>query len=602
MSWDLFDESPLVVLQAPPALPRLSEHPQLVSCRGIWPGPAVRTSKRLRCGVPGSSWADGLCENLHSHVEPCVRSLKASDDHYGKVCAKALHAADAAFDANLLVTARNEGSACVDFCLAQLEEGNWSATCWQEANLLGLGYMLASLLLMDAATADRPQSEAAVVSPLDASSHDVSVRKPVAKYAVHGKGLSSMQAAAGPQKDVPIVCSSRLPAKPVSEAESEYIKKAERIPHEESLDEAMECIGRTAIHLFNIAVTICDKALPSDPPRWVHWVGRILQQANAIAHAAWLPRAASQLQSTAVWAIPAELPQRFIGLLKGPLVDSVAFEELTSIEFFSTYFKSARPLKIRGHLRAAAWGALEYFADLRRLHEEFGDRLVPVNLGSPLINHRGVKHWPLGRLLEEHLLPSNATQEAPPPAGTAKDEEKHCAVAYMSQHHLLHQAPELQELLAVPPYTIGRELLPVNLWLGTRGTVTSLHSDPQENILCQVAGYKYFRLYGLDQTDKLYPTMIRAKNANAFGTSPVRVEAPDESAYPAFGGAQFVEGVLEPGDMLFNQRATGTMCALSQRRAPLTSGLSDVKGSARLTKSQAPAKSSMISRVEAVGS
>ena len=125
-----------------------------------------------------------------------------------------------------------------------------------------------------------------------------------------------------------------------------------------------------------------------------------------------------------------------------------------------------------------------------------------------------------------------------------------CEVMYMSQHHLLHQIPELQRLLAVPPYTLGRELSPTNLWLGSRGTVTSLHSYPSDNLLCQVAGYKYFRLYALDQTSKLYATTMRSKNTNAFGTSPVRVEAP-AAEYPAFLEADFTEGILGPGDMLF---------------------------------------------------
>lgn len=48
------------------------------------------------------------------------------------------------------------------------------------------------------------------------------------------------------------------------------------------------------------------------------------------------------------------------------------------------------------------------------------------------------------------------------------------------------QAPALQQLLAIPPYTLGRELSPANVWLGSRGTVTSLHSDPSDNLLCQV--------------------------------------------------------------------------------------------------------------------
>ena len=74
----------------------------------------------------------------------------------------------------------------------------------------------------------------------------------------------------------------------------------------------------------------------------------------------------------------------------------------------------------------------------------------------------------------------------------------------------------------LPPYTLGRPLHPLNVWLGTRGTVTSLHSDASENLLAQVAGHKYVRLYGLDQTPHLYASLQRG---GAFGTSPVRVEA-----------------------------------------------------------------------------
>ena len=35
----------------------------------------------------------------------------------------------------------------MDLCAAQLDEGNWGATCWQEAHLLGLALELACALL-----------------------------------------------------------------------------------------------------------------------------------------------------------------------------------------------------------------------------------------------------------------------------------------------------------------------------------------------------------------------------------------------------------------------------------------------------------------------
>jgi lysine-specific demethylase 8 len=118
----------------------------------------------------------------------------------------------------------------------------------------------------------------------------------------------------------------------------------------------------------------------------------------------------------------------------------------------------------------------------------------------------------------------------------------------MSQHHLLHQCAPLQQLCALPPYTLGRPLHPLNVWLGTRGTVTSLHSDASENLLAQVAGHKYVRLYGLDQTPHLYASLQRG---GAFGTSPVRVEAADLAAYPQYASAAYSEAILEPGDLLY---------------------------------------------------
>ena len=75
---------------------------------------------------------------------------------------------------------------------------------------------------------------------------------------------------------------------------------------------------------------------------------------------------------------------------------------------------------------------------------------------------------------------------------------------------------------------------------------------PEDHGACiglQVAGFKYFRLYALDQTPKLYARTQRGNNKNSFGTSPVRVEAPIPPEHALFEGAEYVEGILEPGDV-----------------------------------------------------
>jgi hypothetical protein len=42
---------------------------------------------------------------------------------------------------------------------------------------------------------------------------------------------------------------------------------------------------------------------------------------------------------------------------------------------------------------------------------------------------------------------------------------------------------------------LGR-LAAANAWVGTAGTVTHLHTDQADNLLCQVAGYKLVRVLG----------------------------------------------------------------------------------------------------------
>lgn len=79
--------------------------------------------------------------------------------------------------------------------------------------------------------------------------------------------------------------------------------------------------------------------------------------------------------------------------------------------------------------------------------------------------------------------------------------------------------------------------------------MSPLHFDPKDNLLCQIVGSKYLRLYAPDESDKLYPVEGLLSN-----TSQVRVEAPDADKFPLFSQAKYLECVLQEGEMLFIPR------------------------------------------------
>jgi len=80
-------------------------------------------------------------------------------------------------------------------------------------------------------------------------------------------------------------------------------------------------------------------------------------------------------------------------------------------------------------------------------------------------------------------------------------------------------------------------------WYGPKGTITPVHHDPMNVLLCQVSGRKRVKLFSPDQTPFLY---------NYVGVfSEVDVENPDLARYPLFRQARPLEFTLEPGEAVF---------------------------------------------------
>ncbi|KAF2436344.1 Clavaminate synthase-like protein [Tothia fuscella] len=116
----------------------------------------------------------------------------------------------------------------------------------------------------------------------------------------------------------------------------------------------------------------------------------------------------------------------------------------------------------------------------------------------------------------------------------------------------------------------------LNAWYGPAGTTSPLHTDPHHNILTQVVGKKYIRLYAPSQTPYLYPkyNVDPHTGADMSNTSMVDMtlamglegrffegdvnewdvdEYRDkfEEDFAWFRSAEFVECVLEEGEAVF---------------------------------------------------
>ncbi|KAF2626244.1 Clavaminate synthase-like protein [Macroventuria anomochaeta] len=217
-----------------------------------------------------------------------------------------------------------------------------------------------------------------------------------------------------------------------------------------------------------------------------------------------------------------------------------------------------------------------------------GRRVVPIETGRSYTDSGwGQKISTFRDFMSTYMLNSVSSE---------LQRDKH-QTGYLAQHDLFAQIPSLRADISIPDFCYcdpAPNPLPhikatpkledplLNAWFGPKGTISPLHTDPYHNILAQVVGYKYVRLYAPDQTEWLYPRSVDESGVDMSNTSLVdldeamevfpeigvvkneggvatdaggqnlqRMREDLEEQFPGFGQAKYVEGVLGPGECLY---------------------------------------------------
>ncbi|KAL8297010.1 hypothetical protein RB597_006219 [Gaeumannomyces tritici] len=241
-----------------------------------------------------------------------------------------------------------------------------------------------------------------------------------------------------------------------------------------------------------------------------------------------------------------------------------------------------------------------------------GRRLVPVEIGRSYVDDGwGQKIIPFADFLRTYIDATAATTTAEAGVGGSDSggsdgspsstlpREQQVPVAYLAQHQLFSQLPRLRDDIRIPDYCYTSPPPPppsllhgpeagrpppaeldepvLNAWLGPPGTITPLHTDPYHNVLAQVVGRKYVRLYAPRHSPRMAAHGTEAGvdmgNTSAFDVgalegwddAPAGEEEKEEeegdnagqagrdaaAAAAAFREIPFVDCILEPGDSLY---------------------------------------------------
>ena len=200
-----------------------------------------------------------------------------------------------------------------------------------------------------------------------------------------------------------------------------------------------------------------------------------------------------------------------------------------------------------------------------------GRRLVPVEVGRSYVDEGwGQELIQFKDFLKKYIHPATSQDS---PGG-----DNPAPTGYLAQHNLFNQIPSLRNDIQVPDFCWADvpphpsdpsknqpavDAPQLNAWFGPARTITPLHTDGYHNLLCQVVGAKYVRLYPPSATAALRPRPpeggVDMSNTSAVdvgvleGWDPVPSGADEggmDKLRDDLGNVPYLECVITPGDAL----------------------------------------------------
>ena len=262
---------------------------------------------------------------------------------------------------------------------------------------------------------------------------------------------------------------------------------------------------------------------------------------------------------------------------------------MTKKEFKKEFFNLDKPVAL-GCI-GKEWVALDKWRDLSWLKATHGHRNIPLEMNAYDATDWSEDVKSITEFIDDYLSPSvefdrdrtvNVSgDDVDTTISTNRQSSKPKNIAYLAQHQLFEQLPDLLSDFDTPGVcdAFGGAHR-VNAWIGTSGTVTPCHFDSYDNVLGQVCGFKFVRLYHEkdapfmyrhtakwesnrkwpenddgNENDDVDEKNINQTTSNARSAqgniSQVDVMDPDLSKFPLFRNAHHMDIVLGPGEFIY---------------------------------------------------